>query len=279
MLIRDILYEAPLADFDMIGDPDTEGSFRTDDLKKFRNPQWREKIVRAFQRTPYKFNIYMMNGAEGRVAVGDQNPVEVRNLSNLERYVGIQPMALVTSLIGKVPPDTADSITILMVENEGTNRISLTPWMLAHRVGHALIYAGQAERSDGGLSADLARFQTVRGFFSTMNTMLNAAGDMLEGSLKYDDLKWEKKAERAFRVAKMIGKMRSARTGNLASIGEFFIETIAQYLTTGAVSFNHPDIDDAISSQFEQLLDRFQQAVTQKIEAVLQMCVGKAVVL
>lgn len=275
MLIRDILNEAPLADFDMIGDPDTEGSFRPDDLKKFRNQQWREKVVRTFQRTPYKFNIYMLNGAEGRVAV-DQNPVEVRNLGNLEQYVGIQPMSLVTSLIGKVPPDTADSITILMVENEGTNRVSLTPWMLAHRVGHAMIYAGQAQRSDGG---DVTRFQTVRAFFSTMNSMLNAAGVMLEGSLKHDDLKWEKEAERAFKVAKLIGKMRSARTGNLASIGEFFIETIAQYLVTGAVSFNHPELDDPIRSQFDQLLDRFQQAITMRIEGVLQMCVGKAVVL
>ena len=69
--------------------------------------------------------------------------LEVRNLDNLKKYVGVNPISLVARLIGKEPPEASKSITIVMVENESTNRISMTPWILAHRVGHAVIYAGQ----------------------------------------------------------------------------------------------------------------------------------------
>ena len=238
MLINEILREAPLADFDMIGDPDTEGSFRPDDLKKFRNPVWRDKIVNAFKNTPYKFNIYMLNGEGGRVSIGGRD-LEVRDLGNLEKYVGINPMSVVARLIGKEPPDTKDSITVLMVENEGTNRVGLTPWMLAHRTAHALLYAGQ--QADRSTSAGYWQANTIRAFYGTMDSLINESVRYLEHSQNFSHMNWNSPGRS---VAQVIGKMRSAKTGNLASVAEFYVEVIAQYLVTGAVSFNRPDLDD-----------------------------------
>ena len=241
MLINEILREAPLADFDMIGDPDTEGSFRPDDLKKFRNPVWRDKIANAFRKTPYKFNIYMLNGEGGRVSLKGSD-IEVRDLNNLSKYVGINPMSVVSRLIGKEPPDTEDSITVLMVENEGTNRVGLTPWMLAHRTAHALIYAGQ--EADKSSSQGYFRSQTIQSFYGTMNSLINETARYLEKSQYYQYFDWDSASSSAANVAKAIGKMRSAKTGNLTNISEFYVEIIAQYLVSGKVSFERPELDD-----------------------------------
>jgi len=69
MLWKDLL-EAPLADFGAIGDQDVPGSLRADDLRAIRNPKWREKVYRAFQNTPFDFNVYVFNAPEGIAPIG-----------------------------------------------------------------------------------------------------------------------------------------------------------------------------------------------------------------
>src|SRR5580765_6403646 len=95
------LVEAPLADFGAVGDPETPGSLRADDLRAIRNPKWREKVYRAFQKTPYDFNVYVYNGPEGIAPVGRGygfvgDPIKVNDLKNIGKYVGIQPLRVIS---------------------------------------------------------------------------------------------------------------------------------------------------------------------------------------
>ena len=72
MHLRDLL-EAPLADFGTFGDTDTEGSLRATDLRMVKTPKWQLRVQNAFKNTPYKFNIYLYNGPQGRVNIIPQS--------------------------------------------------------------------------------------------------------------------------------------------------------------------------------------------------------------
>lgn len=236
------LVEAPLADFDAVGDLDTEGTFRPDDLRAIRNPAWREKVKNAFKQTPYTFNVYVYNGLNGSAPVGQHgSDVDTRDLQKIAAFAGVHPISVVGRLIGKTPPDAATSITVVLVENEGSERLPLTPWILAHRIGHAIFYAGQADESNP--HGDRGMREKIRMLFRLFNGMINELRDRLERSPNFGHLDYVPSNQAIYSTASVIGKMRSARLRKLASPPEFLVELFAQYLIHGAVSFNHPDLD------------------------------------
>lgn len=235
------LLEAPLADFGTFGDPDTEGSFRPDDLRAMKKPAWRKKVENAFAKSPYKFNIYIYNGAEGMAPVGKSDErLNVRNLENLNKYAGVTPLNVVETMIGKLPPEADSSISVILVENEGGQRMPLTPWILVHRCVHAILYA----ESDNDLRADnlgdalkmLARLFTS--FIHTVEEHFRRTG------IYKDQVLAANYNQRMPLVASIIGKMKSAKNNKLANDGEFYVETITQYIINGHVSFERPMLDD-----------------------------------
>lgn len=253
MLSKD-LFEAPLADFDTLGDLDAPGSLRADDLRAMRNPKWREKVYRAFHKTPFDFNIYVYNAPEGIAPVGRGygyaagDPIQVNDLKNLGQYAGIQPLRVIQHIIGKEIPNAEHSITVVLVENEGDARVSLTPWILAHRVVHAIFYAAQTDPTRGMQRGQDQKISFhVSELFSTFNTMFNAVEHQIEKSPLYRhtvrDLTGQ--SERINQVASLIATFRSGRTGKLSNPGEFMVEMVTQYLVKGAVTFQRPVMDDA----------------------------------
>jgi hypothetical protein len=251
MLSRE-LFEAPLADFDVFGDQSTEGSFRADDLRAIRNPKWREKVFRAFDKTPFNFNIYVYNGPEGMAPVGrqyhdDDDKVQVNDLANIYKYAGLQSSAVIQKLIGKMPPDVANSITVVLVENEGSERVAFTPWILAHRVVHAIFYARQEDDTRGpGRGQNQQISQTGGDIFRTITNLLGTMEKRFEHSEHHGEKfrNLVKPLDRINRIATLIAKFKSGRNGKLASPGEFVIELVTQFLVTGHVTFNHPDMDN-----------------------------------
>lgn len=243
------LLEAPLVDFGSFGDSTTPGSIRADDLRALRNPKWQEKVYRLFQKTPYDFNVYVFNAPDAKAQIGRQlgEPVKVDDLANLDKYVGVQSIERISRLIGYVPPDAKTSITVILVQNEGASRVSLTPWILAHRVIHALFYAAQPNPVRGMQPGqDLKISAAVQDIFATFNNMFNQVERILDRSAyhrhKMRDLTGL--TERINEFAKMIATFRSGRTGNLSNPGEFVIETATQYLVQGKVTFQRPTLDD-----------------------------------
>jgi hypothetical protein len=122
--------EAPLADFGTYGDLDTEGSFRPGDLKAMQNPKWIEKVDNYLKKCPRDINLYLVNKAGNR---------EFVTISELD---GVQPLSVVEKIIGKKVPNSEQSITVVLMHNEGAERIALTPWIVAHRIAHALLAPG-----------------------------------------------------------------------------------------------------------------------------------------
>jgi len=66
-------------------------------------------------------------------------PVEVADPAKLTQHVGVRPLAAVRRRLGRTPPDAERSVTVLRAENEGTDRLPLTPWISGHRAGYAIV--------------------------------------------------------------------------------------------------------------------------------------------
>ena len=142
--------------------------------------------------------------------------------------------------IGKTPPDAATSITILLVENEGADRFALTPWILSHRIGHAVL-----ESKDRGGSYWLIS-ENVNKLFDIFNTVVNQTIRwMTQSTIHRDSFTDVTQIGRVNQFAKLVGTFRSARMGNLSNPGEFLVESFAQYLIQGKVTFQRPLMSDA----------------------------------
>jgi len=246
------LREAPLADFGAFGDTDTPGSLRADDLRAIHNPKWREKVYRTFRNTPYDFNVYVYNAPEGIAPVGRGygfvgDPIKVNDLKNIGKYVGIQPLSVIRQLIGKDPPNAEDSITVVLVENEGADRVALTPWILAHRVVHAMLYSAQSDPVRGMQPGQNLQISVhVQNIFKLFSTMFNDIEKSFDQSAhhKHKFMNLEGTSERINEFAKLIATFRSGRMGKLSNPGEFIVESITQYLVIGKVTFQRPILDD-----------------------------------
>lgn len=234
------LTEAPLADFDIVGDTTTAGSFNYQDLKAMQNEKWKTKVYKAFSKTPYDFNIYLYNAPEGIANIGKQRypnspknfPVQVNNLEKLSDFVGVREISLISQIIGKPIPNYETSITVLLVENEGAERVSLTPWIMAHRVVHALMYSSFPEIEE-----------EIRFLY---NNFINDMERVFLWSKAYSEKMKQLYGnyERISYIAEILSKFKSGRMGKLSNSGEFIIESITQYLVTGSISYNRIEIDD-----------------------------------
>jgi hypothetical protein len=113
-----------------------------------------------------------------------------------------------------------DNITIVFTNNTGAERIPLTPWMMAHRMGHAM-------RRRTNYQFDRAWADADRHFWRAIENILGE---------DYGIRNTTPEIENAF--ANAIGTMRSARQNQIRRSGEMVYELFAQYLNTGEVKFN-----------------------------------------
>jgi hypothetical protein len=195
MRASEFLIEAPLTDYQTMGDFNKPGPFRGADKKLVPHPVNRLKAEKFFANTPYDKIIF---GDEGeQIVAGHEN-----------------------------------AITIVYVGNKGDAKKMLTPWMMAHRFGHA-VQAGH--RRGGKIDKEGAWPEAENHFFGQVNSMLEEYyGKRGE---RGGNLKWEMTPEYNA-LFNAIGTQNSSRSGQIRRPYEFLYEIFAQYLGTGHVTFN-----------------------------------------
>lgn len=218
MLIRELISEAPLADYQPIGDFNKPGPFRGPDKKLVPHPVNQLKTAKFFEQTPYDFRLFFSNiSGTGRYSeYGKMAPDVVRQVFGEQAEQILQ--------------GSEDAITVVFVGNKGDSKVMLTPWMMAHRIGHAIQANIRRGSSNGGtwraaeehffgainnIIADYYGKQKVNQFGNKMNTALSKEYAALFNA---------------------IGTQRSSRTGQITRPYEFLYELFAQYLGTGAVT-------------------------------------------
>ena len=218
MKVREIISEAPLADYQPMGDFNKPGPFRGADKKLVPHPVNQLKTAKFFEQTPYDFRLFFSN------------------ISGTGKYSEYGKMApnVIQEVFGEnadaILKGHEDAITVVFVGNKGDSKVMLTPWMMAHRIGHAIQANIRRGTSNGGTwrAAEDHFFGTVNDIIAdyygkkVSNQFSNKVNNAL--SKEYNAL------------FNAIGTQRSSRNGEITRPYEFLYEFFAQYLGTGSVT-------------------------------------------
>ena len=248
MKLIELLQEAPVADYQTFSDepnaPATTrgwGSVPDPDAKKanifkhpedfakrsssfthksdrtlLTNPKAVQRMKNMFANTEFDFHFYMVNTKEARhyteEGLVDRTWLKT-HMPSIESHI----------------PDNPDGITVIFTNNKGAERVAMTPWIMAHRIGHAL--NRKRDKSHSYQEADRLINRTTDEIFNNYynykvpNINIHSYSDYdLNNRQKYSLLK--KKFYEA------IGTFRSARNEKLRADFEFLNEVFAQWLIT-----------------------------------------------
>ena len=220
------LIEAPISDYKTIGNFDKAHSFRDRrDRTLVTNPRSIERIYKKFSNSDMGFNFIFVNkpGAGRFIEVGKVD------ISYVQKNLGDD----VANAVREAQNKTEDSVTIIFTNNSGAEKIPMTPWIIAHRIGHALAREGGSrssyyykEASDYLISgmADIIELYGVKEFPNREDRISNRSNRNSQLLMK--------------NFFQQVATFRSAREGIIRDWFEVLNELIAQYLTTGKIRFN-----------------------------------------
>lgn len=226
MRATDFIDEMALSTYKTMGDFSKPGPFQGTDKKLVPHPKNIEKATQFFEKTPYDFRLFFSNipGTGKYSEYGPMTPDNIRKVFGPEADTILQ--------------DSDDAITVVFVGNKGDRKVMLTPWMMAHRFGHAVQAGVRKNRSWSAWG------EAEKHFFTTINSTLGEYyGKVDRGPSSYlgrpkseqmnNNLTPEYNA-----LFNAIGTQRSSRSSEIRRPYEFLYELFAQYLGTGKVTLN-----------------------------------------
>ena len=219
---EDTVDEMALASYKTLGDFDKPGSFRGVDKRLVPHPKSEIKAAKFFEQTPYDFRLFFANKP---------------GLGQYSEYGPMTPDQIV-KVFGEEDAKTIldnhdDAITVVYVSNRGDEKVMMTPWIMAHRFGHAIQAGAMKDKWS-------AWEETQKLFFSTINRLLDEYYGKV-GSV----FSFRKANQPNYNLTpeynalfNAIGTQRSSRTGQIRRPYEFMYELFAQYLGTGTITLN-----------------------------------------
>jgi hypothetical protein len=243
------LFEMPVGTVQKVGDWTAKHSFtHKDDMRLLTSPKLTDRIRNAFRNVPVVIDIFFVNSKAGRhyteLGLVD-NEFPFRGRIDTNRYgAGQQELNIRQDGLGLSKDEVQtrpDAISIFFTNNKGDQRFPMTPWIMAHRIGHVLRNRSQRPTPYGRFSQDITAFMTgLTKCYGGLTPPRNANSYGFVSPFAYDTP--------IRQVAHAIGTMRSARTRDLRNAGEFVHELFAQYLITGRIELN--PIPDRIPVKF-----------------------------
>lgn len=216
-----LLQEMPINKFQLMGqwEPDAKRAYgySRQDIGILTNPSAVEKIHRHWSNSKNDFEFYFLRSSMARkqVEVGEVKPDWVKENLGID----IEPKE--------------NAITVIFTQNTGAEKIPMTAWTIAHRLGHAI-------RRDKIFEQYFAK-EIMKDFRELLKEVYGidkkysyAPGGGYGGG--YGNSQIDEKDLRA--LAHAVGTMRSARQNNLRNFFEFVYELVAQWIITGNVKFN-----------------------------------------
>jgi hypothetical protein len=175
-----------------------------------------ERIESKFNKTDFKFRLFFLKqkGAAYYNERGEVTKEELKELMNIDlTQENIQD----------------DEITIIFTGNKAAEKVPLTPWTIAHRIGHTV------RREKGFLYNKNNEWDyMVHEFTTALVAFINFAydKDFYSHKFKFTDI------YPARAIVNMLGTMRSARMNKINRPYEFLFELFAQYIIDGGVKLN-----------------------------------------
>lgn len=231
------LLETPIEDYALLGkwgkDEQTHSKHfgRAVDRKLVTSDNLIRKTRKKFANTDFVFNLYFVN-LPGLKDYQEYGIIDMETLEDMLPKVA----ELVKARQEQEGTDDSESINVIFVNNSGANKVPMTSWIMAHRIGHAI-------RKYGGLKANPAWEEYIEDINHMFSMILEdvygihvkrniyggigISGDNYDRSLGY--------------FFEALGTMSSARNGKLRERPyEFYYELFSQYLLTGSIKMNPP---------------------------------------
>lgn len=209
--------EAPLQSYTTMGDFDKPGPFRGPDKRLVPHPTNQLKTQRFLEQTPYDFRLFFSN-IPGTGKYSEYGPMDA---NQLKQIFGDQADQIING--------SDDAITVVFVGNKGDAKVPLTPWIMAHRFGHAIQAGARTNRQWSAWG------EAEKHFFSQVNSML----EEYYGKASSESSKFKFNLTPEYNALfNAIGTQRSSRSGEIRRPYEFLYELFAQYLGTGKVTLN-----------------------------------------
>lgn len=225
--LLDALYEAPIEDFQTIGDFNRSSAFRQPaDRKLVTNPIYVQRVKNMFANTDVDFRMFFVNNAEANrnsLKSGGGNDVFV------DAAWMQQNMPKTLEAINQQGGLGANAVNIIFAGNKGGFWKPMTGWIMAHRIGHTIVPNG----------SNILRM-IERDCGEQMKSIFNAYEVEIPYGTKIFRQEQSKEANMFTRFFCQIGTMRSARDKTIISPLEFLYECFAQYLIQGRIIFNQP---------------------------------------
>ena len=240
MKIYEIITESPVVDYGTINTHNPykkHNAFKNPkDIQLLRNQNYEANIKRFFEKTPFNFRLFFVNIPNvGDYAIIDHDNPRELSVNDLRELLDPEHEGINQHLLKHFTNNMNSTITILYAGNAETidgkiadNVMPITPWIAAHRIGHAL--------DDFDAPINMHNFST--GLFEEIHELIQTVY-----SLEYDIDEFEFGEDRIkdplVQVAHTIGTQRSSRNKLLTdNVYEFTNELLAQYLNTGTVTLN-----------------------------------------
>lgn len=237
--LLNLLYEAPIEDYQTIGDFSRNSSFRHSiDRRLASNPNSIERIKNMFANTNHDFRLWFVNNAEANRHT-EEGPVDEGWLQ--------ENMPQTLAEINARGGFGSESINVIFTNNKGSQRRPMTGWIMAHRMGHAILRTGSGRGTryggehsyftllNGELEKKVQELLKVYGQsvprYRTRNQGYSGYGSYNQPGENYNDMMIR-------RLLAQIGTFRSARENNMRTSAEFIFECFAQYLLKGQITFN-----------------------------------------
>jgi GNAT superfamily N-acetyltransferase len=222
---EDPIDEMALAKYQTFGDFNKPGPFTGVDKKLVPHPKNIQKATTFFEQTPYDFRLFFANisGLGKYRETGPVSPEQLRQIFNKEQA-------------DEIINDSEDAITVIYVSNVGDRKVMMTPWIMAHRFGHAIQAGARQNRTWNAWT------EVERHFFSQINQILvNDYGKQAGAATRRvntDDALRQALSTEYNALFNAIGTQRSSRERQINRPYEFMYEMFAQYLKTGTVTLN-----------------------------------------
>jgi len=216
---EDTVDEMALSTYKTMGDFSKPGPFTGADKKLVPHPKNIEKATRFFEQTPFDFRLFFshLKGTGKYSEHGPMPPEQVKQVFGQDAE--------------EIINGSEDAITVVYVGNKGDAKVMLTPWMMAHRFGHAINAGVRNKNWTAWGEAEKYFFQTVNSFLEEHYGKVPATKTAVRNIL----YQLEPEYNALFNA---IGTQRSSKSGQIRRPYEFLYELFAQYLGTGKVTLN-----------------------------------------
>ena len=178
------------------------------------------------------------------------SPLVVPSLVNMDQWSGAYTDDAFQKTFGFLPPNYQNCINVVLVQNYGAERVKLSPWIVAHRICHAMINSQTAyPRKLYTPYMEFDEFvRCMRGAMSIFGSVANYMWDKEYKAYKASGVEgpfistWKRPTEKE--QFAMLSNFASARNGKIERLGEYYVELATYWLLTGKLDFNYQAVID-----------------------------------